>query len=54
MFLLKQIKKKTTLKEETTKINNPTINKTRAINIELERKRKFEEQKKKDIENIKK
>ena len=50
----KEIKKKTTLKEETTKINNPTINKTRAINIELERKRKFEEQKKKDLENIKK
>ena len=50
----KEIKKKTTLKEETTKINNPTINKTRAINIELERKRKLEEQKKKDLENIKK
>lgn len=49
----KEIKKKTTLKEETTKINNPTINKTRAINIELERKRKIEEQKKKDLENIK-
>lgn len=49
----KELKKKTTLKEASTKLNNPTINKTRAINIELERKRKLEEQKKKDLENIK-